>query len=136
MEKNYQTRGKQSIEAYLKMHAGQSFTAAELHHYLEENHESMNLTTVYRNLDRLAEKGVLMKYKNPSEGCARYQVGSEESCKEHLHLQCSGCGKIYHMECSFMDQIASHLMEHHGFQLECAGSMINGYCADCQKNRG
>lgn len=132
MEKKYRTRNKQSIEAYLKAQAGMSFTAHDLYKYLEEKNETMNLTTVYRNLDKLAEEGILMKYKNPEEGSARYQYGGESSCKKHIHMQCNSCGRIYHMECHFMDEIAEHLMKHHGFSLDCSGSILNGLCEKCQ----
>ena len=133
MEKTYQTKGKQRMEAYMKMHAGTAFTAQDLYNYLIANDEKVNLTTVYRNLDKMAEKGILMKYKNPDEGAAKYQYGGNGNCKEHIHMKCNGCGKIYHMECGFMDEIAQHLMKHHGFMLDCAGSMLNGFCEQCAK---
>ncbi|MCQ2521086.1 MAG: transcriptional repressor [Lachnospiraceae bacterium] len=132
MDRKYKTRSKQSIETYLKMQTGRSFTARDLYNYLEEKQETMNLTTVYRNLDKLADEGILMKYKNPEEGSARYQYGGESSCKDHIHMQCNKCGKIYHMECHFMKEIAEHLEEHHGFKLDCSGSMLNGLCDKCQ----
>jgi Fe2+ or Zn2+ uptake regulation protein len=47
-------------------------------------------------------------------------------CEEHLHLQCIKCGRIFHLECEFMDEIAAHIQSEHGFFIECKRSIIYG----------
>ena len=54
-------------------------------------------------------------------------------CEQHLHLQCTKCGRIFHLECDFMGEIAMHIQREHGFYIECKKSIIYGICKDCVK---
>ena len=54
-------------------------------------------------------------------------------CEQHLHLQCTKCGRIFHLECDFMGEIATHIQREHGFYIECKKSIIYGICKDCVK---
>ena len=131
--RTYQTKSREKILNYLKKNADYSLSAAEVHSYLKQNDETMNLTTVYRNLDKLAELGMLMRVKSADGDCCKYQYISEQrNCSEHLHMQCRECGKLFHLECEFMDDITEHLMRHHGFSLESSGSMLSGLCQECR----
>lgn len=132
--KEYRTKNKDIILDFLKMNGSHSYSAYEVHSYLEENDNNINLTTVYRNLDRLSEQGTLMKVKTAEGECCRYQyTGIGGKCNEHIHMQCRECKKLYHLECHFMEEIAGHLLEHHGFVLEGSGSMLSGLCENCRK---
>ena len=85
-------------------------------------------------LDKLEENKLLMKYKTAENDCATYQyVEPHGNCHEHLHMQCRKCGKIMHLECGLMQEIYEHLLTHHGFRLECPGSVLVGVCGDCEK---
>ena len=55
-------------------------------------------------------------------------------CREHLHLKCVQCGRIYHLDCHFMDEVRAHLMAEHGFTLQCEGSVLYGLCRHCAQN--
>lgn len=133
MKKNYNTKGKDIILSYMQAHADRNFSANDVYQYLQENDTKMNITTVYRNLDRFADMGMLMKLKNAEDDRCRYQYKHPDgNCDEHIHMQCRECGKIFHLECRFMSEIAEHLYAHHGFTLESAGSMLNGLCKECK----
>ncbi len=132
IRKQYRTKWKDSIMEYLEKHADQSFSAADIYTDLKENEASINLTTVYRNLEKLTESGKLMKYKAAGEEFCRYQyVEPYGNCQEHIHMQCRECGKLFHLECAFMEELTGHLREHHGFVLEGQGSMLSGLCERC-----
>ncbi|MGN0325012.1 MAG: Fur family transcriptional regulator [Lachnospiraceae bacterium] len=134
MQKQYRTRCRDSIMEYLKSHADNSFSAADIYEDLIRKEESINLATVYRNLEKLTESGQLMKYKMAGEECCRYQfVEPCGNCQAHIHMQCRECGRLFHLECTFMDELTAHLMQHHGFTLECPGSMLSGLCRECRE---
>lgn len=96
----------------------------------------MNITTIYRYLDKLAKEGTVMKYVAEKGSQAVYQyVEMGHHCEEHLHLKCVSCGCIIHLECAFMDEIAEHVLKDHGFTLQCKNSIIYGLCRECRKNR-
>ena len=57
-------------------------------------------------------------------------------CEEHLHLKCVSCGCIIHLECAFMQEISEHILEDHGFKLQCKNSIIYGLCRECREKTG
>lgn len=133
MKKTYHSKNKDLILAFASEHKERRFSAQELHQFLEESGSQVNLTTVYRNLDKMIENKILMKFKTAEDECSLYQyVEPHGNCHEHLHMQCRSCGKIIHLECHLMEEITSHLREHHGFSLECTGSVLIGICDECK----
>lgn len=133
MQKEYRTKCKDSIMEYLQAHKEHRFSAVDIHAYLESKGQQVNPTTIYRNLEKLMLSGQLMKYKTAEDESAMYQyVEPHGKCQEHLHMQCKSCGKITHLECGFMKEIRAHLLEGHGFLLECTGSTLTGLCEKCQ----
>ena len=66
-----------------------------------------------------------MKYVADKGEKAVFQYVDEgRHCREHLHLKCVRCGRIYHLDCHFMDEVRGHLMAEHGFTLQCEGSVF------------
>lgn len=133
MKTTYRTKCKAGIMEYLQAHKEQSFRAADIYDDMHRRNIEVNLVTVYRNLERLTEEGCLMKYKTSEDDSFFYQyVESGLKCGEHLHMQCRRCGRLLHMECGFMDEIEEHLLDHHGFLLDCGGSVLTGICEECR----
>ena len=100
--------------------------------HLEAEGASPNPTTVYRYLDKLAGEQRIMKYVADKGEKAVFQYVDEgRHCREHLHLKCVQCGRIYHLDCHFMDEVRAHLMAEHGFTLQCEGSVLYGLCRRC-----
>ena len=87
---------------------------------------------MYRYLDKLAGEQRIMKYVADKGEKAVFQYVDEgRHCREHLHLKCVQCGRIYHLDCHFMDEVRAHLMAEHGFTLQCEGSVLYGLCRRC-----
>ena len=55
-------------------------------------------------------------------------VDEGRHCREHLHLKCVQCGRIYHLDCHFMDEVRAHLMAE-GTALPCNARAV--YCTGC-----
>lgn len=134
MGKTYHTKTKDLILEYIQANKVRRFSAGEIYYYLKGMGKDVNLTTIYRNLDRLEEENLLMKYKTAKNDSATYQyVEPYGTCHEHLHLQCRNCGKIIHLEGPLMEEIQKYLHQNHSFQLECPGSVLVGLCGECKK---
>ena len=133
MPKEYKTKSKTQIMEYIREQKDNRFSAQQVYDYLRDEKTQINLATVYRNLDKLAEDGVLLRCKSMGANSVMYQYAMEEKdCHNHLHLQCRSCGKIIHLECDFMKEISEHLQKDHGFMVECEGSVLLGLCNDCK----
>ena len=72
-QKKYRTKSKDAIMTYLEMHTEHSFSAYDVNAYMQEKGIQVNLTTIYRNLDKLTESGEVLKYKTAEDECCRYQ---------------------------------------------------------------
>lgn len=128
----YATASRKKILDYLKQNSDRAVSANNILLYLKSCDSEVNITTIYRYLDKLAKEGTVMKYVAEKGGQAVYQyVELGHHCEEHLHLKCVNCGKIIHLECEFMDEICEHILLDHGFELQCKNSILYGTCKEC-----
>ena len=132
--RGYETASRRRILDFLKSNESRAVTAADIADYLKESGSEVNITTIYRYLDKLAHEGTVMKYVSEKGGKAAYQyVERGHRCKEHLHLKCVCCGSIFHLECDFMNEISMHIREEHKFELQCQNSVLYGTCSRCRE---
>ena len=73
MQNGYKTKSRSYIMEFFTAHKEQIVSAADIHHYLEENGKQVNLATIYRNLDKMTDEGILLKYKTAKDEHAVYQ---------------------------------------------------------------
>ena len=133
MAKQYHTKGKDILFDYFVAHKGKRFCAKDIGDYIEINGLSMNQATIYRNLDKLTNEGVLLKSKNLDDDQSYYQyVGENSCCHEHLHLQCKKCGRIIHLEGEMLSRFYEYICCELDFALETKESVLVGLCADCK----
>lgn len=133
---SYATASRKKILEFLKKSSDTTVTAADVDCYLKENDSEVNITTVYRYLDKLARDGTVIKYVAEKGSQAAYQyVEPGRRCDEHLHLKCVKCGRIIHLECHFMEEISKHISDSHDFTLQCKNSILYGVCRDCKDDK-
>lgn len=131
---SYNTKSKQMILDFLTANSERTVDVAEISKYLKDNDYEVNVTTIYRCLDKLVANNLISKYTDDSGKKATYRfVGENSCCHEHLHLQCSGCGKIIHLDCEFMDELIEHITKKHDFDLRCDKSILYGKCKECSE---
>ena len=130
----YATNSRRKILDFLKSNSDRTVTAADIDQYLKRNGDAVNITTIYRYLDKLLAEHVIIKYADAGSERAVYQYSGEMGhCVQHLHLKCVKCGRILHLDCGFMDEFRNHLKEDHKFRLLCEGDLLHGICGDCEK---
>ena len=92
----YNTKTRQLILDYLIRNRQHAVSASNILEHLEAEGTSPNPTTVYRYLDKLAGEQRVMKYVADKGEKAVFQYVDEgRHCREHLHLKCVRCGRIY-----------------------------------------
>ncbi len=133
---SYNTRLKARILGVFKQKGDGLMSAADVYEALTADGVELNLTTVYRNLDAMTRDGVLMKFSEEGAGRSIYKYSGEDGgCRSHLHAKCTKCGKVTHLDCSFMRELAEHARSSHGFYLCCEQSMLYGECEKCQEEK-
>ena len=92
----YRTRQITELENYLCSMEGKHVTVSDICKYFKSQGISIGTTTVYRQLDRMVEQGLVAKYvvDGTSSACFEY-LGHDEHCHKHIcfHCKCEKCGK-------------------------------------------
>ena len=128
----YATANRKKILDFLKENHNRTLTVADIYAHLKACDSEVNITTIYRYLDKLEKEGTVIKYVAEKGSQATYQyVEQGHNCEDHLHLQCVKCGKVIHLECHFMHEILEHVEKEHGFMMQCKNSIVYGTCKDC-----
>lgn len=134
VKSEYMTENRKKIFSYLRDHSDTLVSAKNIYNFFEQQNCKINMSTIYRNLERLEKEGTIIKYMSEDGKTALYQYETHKKANEHLHLQCLKCGKVVHLDCHFMDEISDHVSEHHGFDIQCKNSIIYGVCKECKGN--
>jgi len=53
MQKSYRTKSRDDIVSYIEKNIEKRFSASDVYNYLRELGSTTNLTTVYRNLEKM-----------------------------------------------------------------------------------
>lgn len=130
----YATASRKKILEYLIENHNRTVTVADIDAHLKECGHEVNITTIYRYLDKLEKEATVMKYVAEKGSQATYQYIEEgHDCDGHLHLQCVKCGNVIHLECHFMHELLEHVEKEHGFVMQCKNSIIYGTCKTCAR---
>ncbi|MCR5080435.1 MAG: transcriptional repressor [Treponema sp.] len=133
LQKSYHTKTTELISQFIKSKVEKGFTAGELSEFLKENGMDVNKTTVYRNLDKLTEKGELIKHKSMiCDGFIYQNADEEKHCDEHIHFQCSKCGTVVHLTDEKTKEYLSSISKELGLQIDLNHSSLNGICPKCK----
>ena len=127
----YNTKQKEAVLACLKAHSEGHVHAADIAEHLAGAGNKVGLTTIYRQLDKLVEEGVVKKFVTEGSS-ACYQYVGDGHCGEHFHLKCESCGKLIHLKCRTFDRLSAHILEEHGFLSDPGRTTLYGVCSDCR----
>lgn len=104
-------------------------TADEIFLTLKEKHTSIWLSTVYRTLEILTEKDVVLKSTSMGEDKARYELKHDE----HRHrFVCVGCHKMIPLLDCPLEDFEKKLKDKMDFDVTGHNLEIYGYCHDCK----
>ena len=129
----YDTKQRRLVEDFLKENKNMHFSAEDVYYGLINAGGKIGRTTVYRQLDRLSKDGNAKKFFTGDNDAFCYQYIDGEECANHYHLKCTKCGKLFHMQCDFIDRMAEHIYNDHKFTVEKTKIVIYGLCEDCAK---
>ena len=133
-QRTYSTTSRKKILQYLEEQKDKTVSVNDILQYLIIEGCDTNITTIYRYLDKLVIEGIVLKYVAQKGEKATYQfVNGSPECHAHLHMKCRICGRVIHLNCKFMDELSEHMLQNHGFFLECKDSILSGVCEECRK---
>lgn len=105
-------------------------TAEKIFLDLKEKNINISLSTVYRILDVLVEKEIVLKMNSTENDSAMFELNR----RIHRHyLVCLGCRKMIPVENCPLNGLEKRLEQETGFEVTGHSLEIYGYCSDCRK---
>ena len=127
---SYNTKTRDAIKEEIK-YISDGFTIKELKEILDSKDIKIGLTTIYRTMDILEYEGIVKKYFD-EKNIAHYKYVNDCSSERHFYLKCSKCEKIYHVDCSCIDELSIHIMQRHKFMIDTRNIILSGICDNCR----
>ena len=111
-------------------HAGGHLTASQILEEVRHSYPYVDASTVYRTLASARELK-LVNETNMGSGDIQFEWTGKE---RHHHLICRSCGEVTSLDNSYLDGLASTLLEDHSFQADLDHFAIFGVCNNCRAN--
>ena len=123
----YKSKKREIVINYMRSAGECSYSLAHISDVCEPH--GVGKSTVYRIISELVDEGAVRKITDAKTRHCTYQyVGGE--CRDHLHLQCVGCGKLIHLDHEVSESLCGTLATATDFSIE-AGGVLYGKCAKC-----
>jgi Fur family ferric uptake transcriptional regulator len=105
-------------------------TADDIFYKLNTSGTHVGKTTIYRYLNMLEANGDIRKYVTDNIACYQY-IKEKDSCKNHYHLRCSKCARLFHVESEELDNIEDIMMKKYNFKVDSSKLILYGCCEKC-----
>lgn len=127
----YNTEQKKLLLEFLKENHDSAYTIEEISTALKKRGASVGKSTIYRLMTKLVEeKQVVRRISNGSRK-ASYRIIADEHCHYHLHLQCTDCGKILHLDEKISDELLDTVKKLNDFSVSEEETVLMGRCSSC-----
>lgn len=132
----YKTKQMTELLTFLKSAPSEHVTVQDIADSFHEKGISVGLTTIYRNLEKLVQQGLVAKYVIDGTSSACFSYIGEDILQERepvYHCKCEKCGKVIHLHCKEVHALQQHMQEHHGFLMNGYRTVFYGLCDECVK---
>jgi Fur family ferric uptake transcriptional regulator len=109
--------------------AGRHMTAEEVFDKVHARSQAVNIATVYRTLELLAELGMVSRC-DLSSGKVTY---ASPWHGPHCHLVCRRCGAVTEADTGVLTPLTDQLRTRYGFAPDVSHFAIHGLCNACQE---
>ena len=103
-------------------------SAEEIHAKARARYPYINISTVYRTLELLKEKGLVTETEL---GSGRFLYHPAEKAQHH-HLVCRKCGRVRDIDASVFRQLQDDLRANYNFDADFEHIAVFGTCEECR----
>lgn len=131
----YVTEQKTILKKLLVDNCDRAYTVEELVNKLENQNSATSLgkSTVYRLITKMVEEGTVKRFVRGNSRKFAYQIVIGEHCDCHLHLKCTDCGKLIHLDDGVSDELLDKVRSASGFSVNEETTVLFGRCGECKK---
>lgn len=112
--------------------AGGHLTAEEIAARVHDADPTINISSIYRSLTLFEDLDLVRESHLGIDQSARWEIAHPD---DHFHMVCRRCGSVDHHVGELVDQIRSHLGDHHSFDAENVDLVVTGVCENCSGRR-
>ena len=130
---SYQTMQRNVLIEFMKKNTETAFSAEELAERIKNASPGCvpGKSTVYRLLQKLTEEGLVKRMVKGNSRKFVYQIAAGEHCDSHLHLKCTNCGKLLHMDDSESHRLFLRILKQSSFSIDERQTVLLGKCGGC-----
>ena len=125
----YNTEQKKLLLDFLEKNHDSAYTIEEISTELKAKGASVGKSTVYRLMTRLVEEKRVKRQLASGSRKAIYRIVLDEHCHNHLHLQCTECGKVLHLDEKISDELLDTVKKLNAFAISEEDTVLMGRCA-------
>lgn len=130
MKKERNTEQKEILIKYLQKNSNEHLTIQKIH---EDLQEEIGVTTIYRIMNSLIEKGSVTKIPlENKQGCCYRYTDKNEHCSEHYHLICEKCNNLFHFESKELPKVEEEAQKNKDFKIDTSRVVFYGICNKCK----
>ncbi len=123
-------QGRNTVQRQLVYRAVQDLachpTTDDIYDKVVATHPSISKGTVYRNLNKLVEDGLLQRISVPG-GADRYDA----TLMAHYHVCCKICGAFCDIDYPYLRSLNGEVERDTGYQLDKHDIVFTGICPKC-----
>ncbi|MDD6312862.1 MAG: transcriptional repressor [Firmicutes bacterium] len=105
-------------------------TAEQIYSIVKQQNDKISLGTVYRNLNRLAQEGLIHRLEIPGE-CDRYDSITDK----HYHICCTECGEFCDIDIPYRADIQAQAESVSSYKIDSHSIIFKGLCPKCQQKK-
>ena len=128
---SYMTSQRKVLFETLEQHRDETLSAEQIIELIGDN---ASRSAVYRNLSALEKQGLIKKTTASGSNKALFRYVGSRECKDHLHLECSKCGKTYHLNLPATSALINNVLQDTKFKIDSSSTVLYGVCEKCRKN--
>ncbi len=103
-------------------------TASEVYDMVRKRLPRIGLGTVYRNLELMAENGMIVKLE-----VGGTQKRFDATTDAHYHIRCSCCGRVDDIDVPVLDSLVDEASENSSYQIIGHHIEFTGICSKCRE---
>jgi Fur family ferric uptake transcriptional regulator len=103
-------------------------TAEEIATRIHEADPTINISSIYRSLTLFEDLDLVRESHLGIDDSARWEIAHPD---DHFHMVCRRCGTVDHHVGELVDQVRSHLGDHHQFAVDNIDLVVTGVCSRC-----
>ena len=130
----YNTEQRSALLSFLTENPDKTFSAKEI--ALALAGKNISKSSVYRNLSELESEQKIKRVTKAGSNESFYQFYDNSECKNHIHLSCTKCGKIFHLESAQTEKLVSEVEATDGFEISRGETTLYGTCKECGSENG